>query len=225
LALAQNPTLNPEAVEHSDHRYSRSPGDDEELLLQSLRDREDSGYEELVTRYGPQVMAIAGRYLQSREDAADCFQDTFIAIFDSIGSFEQRSSMRHWIRGVAVNQCLMKLRQRLRRREESIEHMLPMFDAHGRRVVRASPGQVAEAGDLLDADQLRTKVRECINKLPEDCRIIILLRDIDGYPTREAAAILGITVGAAKTRLHRARSALKFLLEPILERRDHHVDL
>jgi len=170
-------------------------------------------------------MAIASRYLQSREDAADCFQDTFIAIFSSIGSFQQRTSIRHWIRGVTVNQCLMKLRQRQRCREESIEHMLPMFDAHGKRVELASPAQVAEAGDLLDAEQLRKKVRECIDNLPQDCRIIVLLRDIDGYPTREAAAILGITVNAAKTRLHRARSALKYLLEPVLEGKDRHVDL
>jgi RNA polymerase sigma-70 factor (ECF subfamily) len=221
----QNPTINLKAAEPPARQEQQLPGDNEELLLQSLRDREDSGYEELVKRYGPEVMAIAGRYLRSSEDVADCFQDTFIAVFNSIGSFEQRSSMRQWIRGVTVNQCLMKLRQRQRRREESIEHMLPICDARGRRVILASPAEVAEAGDLLDAEQLRTKVRDCIDNLPEDCRIIILLRDIDGYSTSETAAILGTTVGAAKTRLHRARSALKYLLEPILERKDHHVDL
>ncbi len=61
--------------------------DAEEKLLESLRNREDSGYETLVRRYGPQVMAIARRYLQSESDAADCFQETFLAIFQSIDGF------------------------------------------------------------------------------------------------------------------------------------------
>jgi RNA polymerase sigma-70 factor (ECF subfamily) len=201
------------------------PFDAEESLLQSLRNHEERGYETLVRRYGPQVMAIAVRYLRSSEDAADCFQDTFVAVFRSIESFQQRSSIRQWVRGVTINQCLMKLRHRQRRREESIEHMLPMFDERGNRIEAASPGQIAAAGELLDAEQLRQSIRDGIDKLPDSYRVIVLLRDIDGYSTIETASILGIEINAAKTRLHRARSALKFLLEPILERTDRHVDL
>ena len=199
--------------------------DAEEKLLKSLRNREDSGYETLVRTYGPQVMAIAIRYLRSEADAADCFQDTFVAVFQSIDSFQQRSSIRHWIRGVTVNQCLMKLRKRQRRREESIEHMLPMFDERGKRVEVASPRQKAGIGESLDAEQIRRIVRENIDRLPEDYRLVLLLRDIDGYTTRETATILGIKINAAKTRLHRARSALKFMLEPLLEQTDCHVDV
>ncbi len=199
--------------------------DAENSLLQSLRNNEELGYETLIRRFGPQVMAIAVRYLRSSEDAADCFQDTFIAVFRSIDGFEQRSSIRQWIYGVTINQCLMKLRHRQRHREESIEHMLPMFDERGDRIEVASPRQVAAAGERLDAEQLRQSVRDSIDKLPEDYRVIVLLRDIDGYSTGEAASILGIRTNAVKTRLHRARSALKFLLEPVLEQADRHVDL
>ncbi len=198
--------------------------DAEEKLLKSLRNREDSGYETLVHTYGPQVMAIAIRYLRTEADAADCFQDTFVAVFQSIDSFQQRSSIRHWLRGVTVNQCLMKLRKRRRRREESIEHMLPMFDERGKRVEIASPRQKAGIGESLDVEQIRRIVRENIDKLPEDHRLVVLLRDIDGYSTSEAASILGIKVNAVKTRLHRARSALKFMLEPILVQTGCHVD-
>ena len=199
--------------------------DAEEKLLKSLRNREDSGYETLVRTYGPQVMAIAIRYLRSEADAADCFQDTFVAVFQSIDSFQQRSSIRHWVRGVTVNQCLMKLRKRQRRREESIEHMLPMFDERGKRVEVASPRQNARIGESLDAEQIRRIVRENIDRLPEDYRLVLLLRDIDGYTTRETATILGIKINATKTRLHRARSALKFMLESLLEQTDCHVDV
>ncbi len=199
--------------------------DAEEQLVHSLRSGEDSGFETLVRSYGPQVMAIARRYLQSEADAADCFQDTFVAVFQSIDSYQQRSSLRHWVRGVTINKCLMKMRKRQRRREESIEHMLPLFDERGNRVEVANPRQKAGIGESLDAEQLQRVVRENIDRLPDDYRLVLLLRDIDGYTTRESASILGIKENAVKTRLHRARSALRYMLEPEMARIDSHVDV
>ena len=225
MTLAQEVTSNSENSERSGIGWDNATRDAEEKLLKSLRNREDSAYEILVRNYGPQVMAIANRYLRSEADAADCFQDTFVAVFQSIDSFQKRSSFRHWVRGVAVNQCLMKLRKRQRRREESIEHMLPMFDEHGKRVEVASPREKSGIGDSLDVEQVRQIVRESIDRLPENYRLVLLLRDIDGYSTNEVASLVGIKVNAVKTRLHRARSALKFLLEPVLEQTDCHVDM
>ena len=199
--------------------------DAEEALVHSLRNGEDSGYATLVRSYGPQVMAIATRYLRCEADAADCFQDTFIAVFQSIDSFKQRSSFRQWVRGVTINQCLMRLRTRQRRREDSIEHMLPMFDERGSRVDVVSPQQKAAVGEAIDAENIRKIVRTNIDRLPEDYRLILLLRDIDGYSTSETAAILGVKVNAVKTRLHRARSALKFMLESVLEQAGCYVDM
>jgi len=199
--------------------------DAEAVLIHSLRSREDSGYETLVRSYGPLVMATANRYLRSQDDAADCFQDTFIAIFESIDSFQGRSPFRFWVRGVTINQCLMTLRKRKRRREESIEHMLPMFNDRGRRIEVASPRQKSEIGESLDAEQRRQVVRENIDRLPDKYRLVLLLRDIDGYSTREAASILGIEVNAVKTRLHRARSALKHMLEQTIDWKHCHVDV
>ena len=225
MTLAQEGTSNSEISERSEFGWDNSTRDAEEKLLKSLRNGEDSAYEILVRSYGPQVMAIANRYLRSEADAADCFQDTFVAVFQSINSFQKRSSIRHWVRGVAVNQCLMKLRKRQRRREESIEHMLPMFDEYGKRVEVASPREKSGIGDSLDVEQVRQIVRESIDRLPENYRLVLLLRDIDGYSTNEVASLVGIKVNAVKTRLHRARSALKFLLEPVLEQTDCHVDV
>ena len=199
--------------------------DAEAMLVHSLREGEDSGYETLVRSFGPQVMATARRYLRSEADAADCFQDTFIAVFQGIDTFQQRSSFRQWIRGVTVKQCLMKLRKRQRQREDSIDHMLPMFDDRGSRIDVASPQQKSEIGELLDAETISGLVRANIDRLPEDQRLVLLLRDIDGYSTSETASILGIKINAVKTRLHRARSALKFMLEPLLEQADCYVDV
>lgn len=171
-----------------------------------------------MRHFGPRVLAVAKRYLRSDADAADCFQDTFVAALDSIDRFEQRSSLATWLRGITVNQCLMRIRTDSRRREESIDHLLPNFDERGKRISVFEPARSADVGDQLDESQTKALVRHKIDELPDDSRMILLLRDIDGYSTKEAADILGIQINAVKTRLHRARSALKTLLEPELER-------
>ncbi len=191
--------------------------DAEAALLASLRAGEDCGYEVLVRTYGPRVMAVARRYFRCKADIADCFQDTFLTVFQNIDSFQQRSSLGYWIRGIAIKQCLMKLRQQQRRREQSIDDLLPMFDEKGNRIA-SNPHRASEQSEILDARSVKRIVRDSIDSLPYGHRAVLLLRDIDGYTTKETGAILGIKENAVKTRLHRARSALKALLEPVLER-------
>ncbi len=189
---------------------------DHRLAAAVLRgDRE--AQETLVRQYGPVVLGVARRYLGSEADAADVFQETFIAVIDGIDKFQGRSSLQYWIRGVAIRQSLMALRRSRRRREQPIEDLLPRFDEHGRRL----DGHGAAAGpmatqQLVEQEERRRFVREQIDALGEDYRLVLLLRDIDGYSTRETADILGIRENAVKTRLHRARSALRTLIEPLL---------
>jgi len=191
---------------------------DELALVDCVRSGENRCYDVFVRRFSSKVLAVAKRYLRSDADAADCFQDTFVAAFDSIDRFEKRSSVGAWLRGITVNQCLMRVRTNSRRREESIDHLLPDFDEHGQRVTTFEPAQSSDAGALIDQSNMKTAVRSKIDQLPDDYRMTLLLRDIDGYSTQETADILGLQVNAVKTRLHRARSALKTLLEPELER-------
>ena len=191
--------------------------DAEAALLVRLRSGEDCGFETLVRTYGPRVMAVARRYLRSEADVADCFQDTFLIVFQNIDSFEQRSTLGYWIRGVAINQSLMKLRKQRRRREQSIDHLLPTFEESGNRIA-STPHHPPEQSEILDARTVKRIVRDNIDNLPDGYRVVLMLRDIDGYTTKETADLLGIKENAVKTRLHRARSALKALLEPVLER-------
>jgi len=195
---------------------SKDVGDSDTELLECLRADEERCFETLVRQLGPQVLATAKRYLRSDAEAADCFQDTFLAVFEGINKFEQRSSLRTWIRRITINQCLMRIRKQGRRQEESIEHLLPVFDENGDRIETAGMIQSSTISASIDKTRLKSIVREKINELPDDYRLVVLLRDIDGYTTKETAAILRIEINAVKTRLHRARSALKSLLTPVL---------
>ncbi len=220
MTLTQELTVETNQLDAADiDRVFVASATDKELL-DGLRNGDESSYERLVRSCGPQVLAITRRYLRSEADAADCFQETFIAVFKSIDSYRGQSSLRQWVRGVAVNQCLMALRKRKRAREESIDAMMPLFDESGSRIESASEQQHSSIESELDAETVKLRVRESIDKLPNDYRIVLLLRDIDGLNTRETAAILGIELNAVKTRLHRARTALKYILQPILEQTD-----
>ncbi len=195
---------------------SQDVGTSETELLECLRAGEERCFETLVRHLGPQVLITAKRYLRSDAEAADCFQDTFLAVFEGINKFEQRSSLRTWVRGITIKQCLMRIRKQGRRQEESIEHLLPVFGESGDRIETAGMIQSPAISESIDTTRLKSIVREKINELPDDYRLVLLLRDIDGYTTKETAAILRININAVKTRLHRARSALKSLLTPVL---------
>ncbi len=186
----------------------------ERELLRGMLEGDDGSFEAVMVLYGAQVTRLARRYLRNEADTAECVQDTFLKVFQNIASFERRSSLWSWIRRIAINECLMRLRQIRRRAEEDIEELLPVFDESGRRVEPS--GEAGGIVQTLHAEDIKRTVREAIEQLPGQYRTVLLLRDIDDYNTSETAAILGIKENAVKVRLHRARSALKKLLTPLL---------
>ncbi len=164
---------------------------------------------------GGRLLAVARRMLRDEEDARDCVQEAFLQAFRSIDKFEARASLGTWLHRIVVNAALMKIRARERRPEEAIEELLPQFDADGLRLEPEAELAVSLETQLASAET-GAAVRRAIDRLPAGYRNLLLLRDIEGYDTEEAAALLGLTRGAVKTRLHRARAALKTLLEPIM---------
>lgn len=187
----------------------------ESALLRRLQAGDESAYEEMVRELAPRLFAVARRLMGNEEDAADALQDGFVSAFKAIGSFDGRSRLSTWMHRVVVNACLMKLRKARRRGEKSIESMLPRFqeDGHAVNVARSWEGSGAAAAQREDVQRI---VREKINELPEAYRTVLMLRDIEGMDTEEAAAVLGESVSAVKTRLHRARLALRELLDPMM---------
>jgi RNA polymerase sigma-70 factor, ECF subfamily len=117
-----------------------------------------------------------------------------------------------------VNAALMRLRGRQRKPEEPIEELLPRFREDGHRVDHEAPGWTETADVLLQRAEVRALVRRSIDRLPETHRTVLLLRDIEELGTAEVAGLLGVTENAVKIRLHRARQALRTLLDPHLQR-------
>lgn len=187
----------------------------ESVLLHRLRAGDETAYSQFVRQYGDRMMSVSYRFLHCEADCADAVQDAFISAFRSLDRFEEGSSLGTWLHRIVVNACLMKLRSRASRRTASLEELLPVFDATGHHVRPIQPwGE--QAHTRLQREETRTQVRECIGQLPDPYRTVLLLRDIEEMDTEETAQMLGISPGAVKTRLHRARQALRTLLEPVV---------
>jgi len=182
-------------------------------LLGALQRGDERAYTELVRANTGKMLAVARRILKNDEEAYDATQEAFLQAFKAIGSFQGDSMLSTWLHRITVNACLMRLRHRKRHPETAIEELLPQFDETGHRI-ESGPAWTEGVVDRLESAQLRKVVRDAIDRLPDNYRTVIVLRDIEGLTTEEAAVALGVRPEAAKMRLHRARQALRTLLAP-----------
>ena len=184
------------------------------MLVARLQAGDPDAYERLVRIHGGRLLSVARRFLPNNEDAQDAVQEAFIKAFRAIGTFEERAQLHTWLHRILVNTALMKIRSRKRRPEESIDDLLPTFHADGH--------QTTESRDWSDAiferKETAAMVRRAIAQLPDHYRAVLTLRDIEERDTMETAAALGTTTTVVKVRLHRARQALRTLLDREFQR-------
>jgi RNA polymerase sigma-70 factor, ECF subfamily len=184
---------------------------DEAVLVSRLRAGDERAFEDLVRTYGSRLLAVARRFVRNDEDAQDIVQSAYLSAFRALEQFEGNCQLSTWLHRILVNTALMRLRSRKRKPEESIEDLLPAFQEDGHHVEQFSDWG-APADVLLERRQTRVTVRTCIERLPDNYRAVLLLRDIEERSTQEVAEALSMTPTAVKVRLHRARQALSTLL-------------
>ena len=188
------------------------PSDRDAALIAGLQAGDSGAFETLLREHGPRLLRLARRFLANEEDARDALQDAMVAVYRSIGNFESSSALTTWLHRIVVNSALMKLRTKRRHPEEDIEQYLPRFLEDGHQLIPSTPW-TESADSVLEREELRAGVREAIEKLPDAYRIVLHLRDIEELSTAETAEILGTTKNIVKIRLHRARQALRTLLD------------
>ena len=183
-----------------------------EALVAGLRAREEGAFGELVQRCSSNLFAVAQRYLRNEEDARDAVQDTLLSVFRVIDQFEGTAQLSTWLYRITSNAALMKLRTRRRLPEESLEghenetleHGLPLeYGAYWREPIEV----------LNQRQEDCAFVHACIATLPEPYQNALMLRDINECNTQEVAEQLGVSANAAKLRVHRARRALRGVVQ------------
>ncbi len=185
-------------------------------LLRRLRRGEDSAFALVVELHGGRLLATAKRLLRDEEHARDAVQKTFLSAFQAIDEFDGQARLSTWLHRIVVNHALMKLRSERRCPEVSIDQLFPRFDE---RVCSMAPILLlgASTESLYGQREIRCLIRRAIDQLPERYRAVLLLRGIEEWDTEETAQALSIAANAVKVRLHRARRALRVVLERSLQ--------
>lgn len=187
-------------------------GVDETGLIDALRRGDPAASEAFVRANTGRLLTVARRFLNNEEDARDTVQDAFLAAFRSLDSFHGQAKLSTWLHQILIHRAIAKLRHRKIARETPIEELLPRFHTDGHPREPAQLWGEPEEPELLRRET-RDLVRQSINRLPDAYRTVLLLRDIEGMSINQTAQVLETTPSAVKLRLHRARQALRTLLD------------
>jgi len=178
-------------------------------LLQALRRHEPAAAERLVSRYGERAYRLARRITGNGQDAEEVVQDALCTVVRKIEMFRGESAFGSWLYRIVANAAYHSLRRRQRRRRElSLDDVLPLFDADGSYATPVADWSPRVNDPAVQAE-LRTALSAAIDELRATYRTALVLRDVEGQSNAEIAIALGLTVSVVKTRVHRARLLLR----------------
>lgn len=172
---------------------------EESYIIKRCQMGDIKAFEELIKAYEGKIYNMCLYTLHNKEDALDVTQEVFIKVYRSIGKFKGQSKLSTWIYRIAYNTCL----DCLKKRKEELSY---------EEAILVKEKEVGGVEGIIEARELIQDIKGCIMKLGDEFRTIILLRDIQGLSYREISEILNIQVGTVKSRLSRAREALKMEL-------------
>jgi RNA polymerase sigma-70 factor, ECF subfamily len=183
----------------------------ERLLVGRLRDRDERAFREMVEENRDRVFNLVYRMLGRRDEAEDLAQEVFVTVFKTIDQFRGDSKLSTWLYRVAVNHCKNRIKYLARRHDRDTG----AFDEVAERAAVAQGGEPIGAGQIrnperaLEGAEIERLVQEAIADLDEEQRMVVVLRDIEELSYDEIVEITGLPEGTVKSRLHRARLALK----------------
>jgi len=194
--------------------------DSERRFIERLRERDERAFNELVEAYETRIYQLVYRMLGRRDEAEDMAQEVFVQVFKAIGQFRGDAKLSTWIYRIAANLCRNRIKYLSRRHDGAQDDYDAMADRSA-----ASPGKGVTVGDVARPDQMvegyqaENIIQQCLAELDPEFREVLVLRDIEDLTYEEIAEITGLADGTVKSRIHRARLALKQKAERCLGER------
>ena len=190
--------------------------DSDTELIRAINNGRQDLFFELVNRYEKSLYNFGLRMCDNPSDAEDMVQDTFLNVFKYLNGFRYETKFKNWLYRVATSACLKKKRRSkfAPERELSLDEFLPTDES---AVSMNTPRWASQPLDQLLDDELGDVIRNALMDLPEKYRLVIVLRDVEGFSTQETADILELTPTNVKVRLHRARLSLRETLKTYYE--------
>ncbi len=189
---------------------------DDERIIEGLKSRDEQAVVDLIDKYQGRIYNLAISILRNEGDAEEITQDVFMTVYQKIDSFKGDSAFFSWVYRICVNACLMRLRNRKRTDAVSIEDFMPVFTEDGRHASEIGDWSREVERRVLNRE-LGEVLRKFIAELSEKYRVVLVLSDVEGLSNEETANILGLSIPAVKSRLHRARLYLRERLDQYLK--------
>lgn len=183
---------------------------DEELIGLFIGQRDVGAYEEILKRYQDKIYGLALRITRNPTDAEDILQEVFLTLTRKIDTFRGESKFSSWLYRIAVNASYMHLRgEKKHETDVSLEDYAP-YDEKGTLMGRIASKDWTDRPDkVLFSKEALDIIEKAVNQLPESYRVVFHLRDVEGLSNEEVAEILGLSIPAIKSRLHRGRLFLR----------------
>jgi RNA polymerase sigma-70 factor, ECF subfamily len=180
----------------------------ERMLLRRLRAHDERAFRELVEEHRDRVFNLTYRMLGNRAEAEDVAQEVFITVFKTVDTFREESKFSTWLYRVTVNHCKNRIKY-LSRRHDRDQDELDEAVAQATAVAANAPVPPPRPDRQLEGAQMEQILQEAIAQLDEDHRLLVVLRDVEDLSMEEIVEITGLPDGTVKSRLHRARLALR----------------
>jgi RNA polymerase sigma-70 factor, ECF subfamily len=184
----------------------------ERSLLRRLRDRDERAFRELIETHRDRVYNITYRMLGNRSEAEDIAQEVFITVFKTIDTFREESKFSTWLYRVTVNHCKNRIKYLARRHDRDRDELDEMSGGVNGATV-GTPARAPQPDRALEGIQMEGILQEAINTLDEEHRAVVILRDVEDLSIEEICEITKLPDGTVKSRLHRARLALRKKLQ------------
>jgi RNA polymerase sigma-70 factor (ECF subfamily) len=182
---------------------------EETALIERLKAGDQAAFEAIFKLYSPKLYGVAQRILGELADTEEVIQDVFWTVYRKAKSFRGNAQFSTWLYRLTVNAALEKIRRSKKNREVEYEEYLPKFQKDGHHVARP----VVDWSDTLVEKYAKKELRELLARALDELKpvekSVVILSDLEGLSDREIAVIVGLTVSAVKTRLHRARLFLR----------------
>ena len=179
-------------------------------LIRRLQNRDERAFRELIETQRDRVYNITYRMLGNRHEAEDVAQEVFITVFKQIDTFRGEAKLSTWLYRVAVNHCKNRIKYLARRHDRDREELDETAHVNG---AMDTPPVHAQPDKALAGQQMEKVLEEAIANLDEDHRVVVVLRDVEDLSIEEICEITGLPDGTVKSRLHRARLALRKRLQ------------
>ncbi len=192
---------------------SKRPSD--EVLMALVKQGDHAAFQELVTRYKNRIIGFVYRTVNSRELAEDIAQEAFLRVFTKAHTFRDGARFSPWFYRIASNLAINELRRRRRVSFISLER--PIRTSSGDELVRDVEDDARGPAELAEQHELGGEIARAIADLPIKYRVAFVLRDVQGHSYERIAEIVGVPLGTIKSRVNRARSRFKDLMQPYVE--------